>query len=254
MQGLEKSFRDDHLRTLVPMTMGSGKTFTAVSQAYRLLRYGEGEADPLPGRPDQPRRAGLRRVPQLRHARRRPQVRRALQHPAPALEPASTRPPRSSSRRSSGSTRSCTGEEEFDEALEAESAFERDGGELEIEPAAGQLPAEAADRAVRLHLHRRVPPLDLRPLGPGPRLLRRVPGRADRDPVEVHLRLLPTATSSPTTRYEQSVIDGVNVDYTVYRIETEVTQARRDDRRGRVGPGPRPPDARAVASRSSTTS
>ena len=27
--------------------------------------------------------------------------------------------------------------------------------------------------------------------------------------------------------YEQSVIDGVNVDYTTYRIETEITEAAR---------------------------
>jgi type I restriction enzyme R subunit len=30
---------DEHLRTLVPMATGAGKTFTAVSEAYRLLRH-----------------------------------------------------------------------------------------------------------------------------------------------------------------------------------------------------------------------
>ena len=87
IKGLEKSFASNHLRTLTPQTMGSGKTMLSCAQAYRLLRYGGAEANPLPGRPDQPRRAGPARVPQLRHARRRPQARRALQRPAAALEP-----------------------------------------------------------------------------------------------------------------------------------------------------------------------
>jgi type I restriction enzyme R subunit len=41
--GLEASFADEHLRTLVPMATGAGKTFTAVAEAYRLLRHAKAE-------------------------------------------------------------------------------------------------------------------------------------------------------------------------------------------------------------------
>jgi type I restriction enzyme, R subunit len=37
--GLEKSFAENRPRTLVPMTMGAGKTYVAVAEAYRLIRY-----------------------------------------------------------------------------------------------------------------------------------------------------------------------------------------------------------------------
>lgn len=37
--GLEKSFAENRPRTLVPMTMGSGKTYVAVAESYRLIRY-----------------------------------------------------------------------------------------------------------------------------------------------------------------------------------------------------------------------
>ena len=37
---LERSFADAHLRALIQMATGSGKTFTAVNVAYRLLKFG----------------------------------------------------------------------------------------------------------------------------------------------------------------------------------------------------------------------
>jgi hypothetical protein len=37
--GLEKSFAENRSRTLVPMTMGAGKTYVAVAEAYRLIRF-----------------------------------------------------------------------------------------------------------------------------------------------------------------------------------------------------------------------
>jgi type I restriction enzyme R subunit len=39
LHGLEASFRKDHPRALVQMATGSGKTFMAITQCYRLLRY-----------------------------------------------------------------------------------------------------------------------------------------------------------------------------------------------------------------------
>jgi type I restriction enzyme, R subunit len=41
--GLEASFAGEHLRTLVPMATGAGKTFTAVAEAYRLLKHAKAE-------------------------------------------------------------------------------------------------------------------------------------------------------------------------------------------------------------------
>jgi type I restriction enzyme R subunit len=37
--GLEESFRADRQRSLVSMTMGAGKTYIAVAEAYRLIRH-----------------------------------------------------------------------------------------------------------------------------------------------------------------------------------------------------------------------
>lgn len=40
---LEESLRDDRPKALIDMTMGAGKTFVAVAESYRLLRYGGAE-------------------------------------------------------------------------------------------------------------------------------------------------------------------------------------------------------------------
>lgn len=39
VQGLEASFTDAHKRALIQMATGAGKTYTAITAAYRLLRY-----------------------------------------------------------------------------------------------------------------------------------------------------------------------------------------------------------------------
>ncbi|MCL4796459.1 MAG: DEAD/DEAH box helicase family protein [Bryobacteraceae bacterium] len=41
IQNLEKSFRDDRPRALVQMATGSGKTFTAITSVYRLLKHAD---------------------------------------------------------------------------------------------------------------------------------------------------------------------------------------------------------------------
>ena len=48
-------------------------------QSYRLLKHGGFNRDPVPGRPQQPRRPDAGGVPELPHPRRRPPVHRALQ-------------------------------------------------------------------------------------------------------------------------------------------------------------------------------
>ena len=41
IENLEKSFRDDRPRALVQMATGSGKTYTAITSVYRLLKYAD---------------------------------------------------------------------------------------------------------------------------------------------------------------------------------------------------------------------
>ncbi len=43
IDGLEESLRNAKPKALVNMTMGSGKTYVAVAEAYRLLRYAGAE-------------------------------------------------------------------------------------------------------------------------------------------------------------------------------------------------------------------
>ncbi len=88
---LERSLAENRPRALIQMATGSGKTYTAVSSIYRLIKYRRREARALPGGPRQPGPADAQRVPAVRHARRRPQVHRAVQRPALADEHASTR-------------------------------------------------------------------------------------------------------------------------------------------------------------------
>lgn len=41
IKGLEKSFAENHPKALIQMATGSGKTFTAITASYRLLKYGK---------------------------------------------------------------------------------------------------------------------------------------------------------------------------------------------------------------------
>src|ERR1700731_3195597 len=41
IENLEQSFREDRPRALVQMATGSGKTFTAITSVYRLLKYSD---------------------------------------------------------------------------------------------------------------------------------------------------------------------------------------------------------------------
>ena len=40
IKNLDKSFSENRPRVLVQMATGAGKTFTAITAAYRLLKYG----------------------------------------------------------------------------------------------------------------------------------------------------------------------------------------------------------------------
>ena len=163
-------------RALIQMATGSGKTFTAANISYRLDQVRRRTSGPVPGRPGEPRSSDAEGVPAVRHARRRPEVHRAVQRAAPRRRTRSTRSPGSRSRRSSGCTRCCEGEELPEELDERVGVRGRAAG-----TGRGRLQPGGPDRDVRRDHRRRVPPLDLRRVAAGPGVLRRLPHRADRD-------------------------------------------------------------------------
>ena len=225
--------REDRPRALIQMATGSGKTFTAVTAIYRLIKFA-----------DAPRvlflvdranlgRADAQGVPAVRHARRRPQVHRALQRPAPDQQPHRPGRPRRASRPSSASTR-CSG------ARPTSTRSWRKARSSTPRPAssASRRPSTTTRRSrsrLRRPLHRRVPPLDLRPLAAGPGILRRLPRRPHRHALEADVRLL-----QPEPR------DGV---------QPRAGRRRRRERRLRRLPHPHPDHrGRLDASRPGTSS
>ena len=174
------------------MATGSGKTYTAVNAAYRLIKFG-----------------GARRVLFLvdRSNLGRQTYREFQQFVSPVNGYKFTDEYHvqllASNTISSTSKVVITtiqrlysilkGEEQFDESAEEQSLFE-----LDTRPgqgvAAGRLQRTHPHRGVRLRDRRRVPPLDLQRLAAGPGLLRRLPDRADR-----HARRCRRSASSTTT-------------------------------------------------------
>ena len=124
------------------------------------------------------------------------------------------------------------GEEDLDPELEEGSQFDT-AADLIREPVPVAYNPANPHRDVRLHLRRRMPPLDLQPLAAGAGILRRLSS--------IGL----TATPSKQTlgffnqnlvmeyNHEQAVADGVNVDFDVYRIRTQITE-QGSKRRGRA--------------------
>lgn len=222
IQGLEASFGHNRLRTLVPQTMGAGKTTISRAEAYRLLRYGGadrilfmvdrinlGEQALREFRgyrtPDDGRKLGeLYNVQLLRS-----------NHIDPAANVVITTIQRLYSM--------LRGEAELNPELEAASTFEfaTSTGGAEQLPVSyqSQLPIESFDFIFTDECHRSI-------YGRWGHVL---------DYFDAFLVGL-TATPSKFTygyfqgnvvapyTHEQSVIDGVNVDYTVYRIETDISR------------------------------
>ena len=77
-------------------------------------------------------------------------------------------------------------------------------------------------RVLRRHLHRRVPPLHLLALAAGAGVLRRLPARPDGHAGQAHLGFF-NQNLVMEYAHEQAVADGVNVDFEVYRIRTQIT-------------------------------
>ena len=185
IRNLEESFAQDRPRALIQMATGSGKTFTAANVCYRLIKHADArrvlflvDRANLGRRPSRSSQASPRPTtgassPSLQRPapadeHDRPAVAgRHLHHPALVLHPA---------RRARDWTRSST-------SLAFELEPTRARSPVAYNP---KLPIETFDVDHR----RRVPPLDLRGVAPGARLLRRLHHRADRDAGQADLRLL----------------------------------------------------------------
>ena len=220
--GLEESFRADRQRSLVSMTMGAGKTYVAVSEAYRLIRYAGAQrilflVDRI--------NLGVQARDEFR-AYVTPDDGRKLSElygvqllQSNQIDPAAKVVIITIQRLYS----ILRGEEEFDETLEEESGWETQRGsedeprkEVNYQPS---VPIETFDFIFTDECHRSI-------YGKWGEVL---------DYFDAFLIGL-TATPSKFTygyfkgnvildyTHEQSVIDGVNVDYNVYRIDTEVTR------------------------------
>jgi type I restriction enzyme R subunit len=225
IEGLEESLRADRPRALVDMTMGSGKTFVAVDEAYRLLRFADAKrllflVDRINlGQqaekefksyvsPDDGRKfSELYNVQLLRSNRIDPAAQvviTTIQRLYSILRGQS--------------------DAEFDPSAEEESFFETQAGadrDQQALPIAYQpaVPIETFDFIFTDECHRSI-------YGKWGQVL---------DYFDAFLTGL-TATPSKFTygyfngnvvaeyTHEQSVIDGINVDYTVYRIDTEITR------------------------------
>lgn len=223
---IEESFKNNRLRTLTPQIMGSGKTILAVAQTARLLQYAK------------PAGATTMRVLFLVDRRNLGKQARDefvsyvvpgdgrkfgelynvqflnSQHIDPAANVVISTIQRLYS--------ILRGEDEFDEELEDESAFEHAGeddfAQLDVNYNAA-VPIELFDFIFTDEAHRSI-------YGRWGQVL---------DYFDAFLVGL-TATPSKFTygyfggnvvapyTYEESVIDGVNVDYTTYRIATEVSE------------------------------
>ena len=195
--GLESvARRSDHPRSLIQMATGAGKTFTACTFSYRLLKHAGARRILFLVDRNNLGDQTLQRVPGLRPPDDRPPVHRDSTTSSTCRPTASTRTPRSSSPPSSASTRCCAARSWTRRPRRARpSRPAHDDGDR----APGRLQPGDPDRDLRLHRHRRVPPLDLRPVAAGAGVFRRLHHRPHRHALAAHARLLQPATWSPST-------------------------------------------------------
>ena len=180
--------RQGRPRALIQMATGSGKTFTAFNFIYRLIKFG-----------------GARRVLFLvdRTNLGRQTLKEFQQYRTPDDNRKFTElynVQHLQSNKLDDVRKVCIttiqrlysmlqGREELDPELEEQSGFDS-STPLQREPVPGRLQPSHPDRDLRLHRHRRVPPLHLQPLAAGAGVLRRLPHRPHRHALEADLRLL----------------------------------------------------------------
>ena len=188
IRNLEESLAVGRPRSLVQMATGSGKTFMACNQAYRLIKH-----------------AGARRV--LFLVDRSNLARQTLREFQGFTTPDEGRKFTElynvqllQSGRIDPVSRVCISTiqrvysilkgEELAPELEELSGF--DAAALQREPCTRRVQPRRSHRNLRRNHHRRVPPLDIQPVAAGARVLRRLPHRADRNSIQADLRLLPS--------------------------------------------------------------
>ena len=191
IRNLEKSLAANKPRALIQMATGSGKTFTAISFIYRLIKFAgarrvlflvdrgnlgrqtkkEFDQYVSPVQQLQVRRGVHRPAPRQQHPRH-DRARRHQHHPAPVL--------------ACSRAASCRRTSTRNPAPALDSLFK--------DARADRLQPGHPDRDLRHHRHRRSAPLDLQPVAAGAGVLRRPPDRPDRHA----LASRPSASSTRT--------------------------------------------------------
>ena len=219
IRNLEKSLAEDRLRALIQMATGSGKTFTAANLCYRLIRYADAKRILfLVDRSNLGRQTKAEfETFTVADTQRQFTDEYNIQHLT--SNTIDTHRPRLRSRPFSGSTPSSKASRSW-----SPSSTSTRSTNCPLETRPGRVQRAAPARSLRHRHHRRVPPLHLRAVAPGGRVLRRAPHRPDRHPRPSRPSGSSGRTWSWSTRTITAVIDKVNVDFTVYRIETAITE------------------------------
>jgi type I restriction enzyme R subunit len=184
---LDASLKAAKPRALVQMATGAGKTFTAITAIYRLLKHARVRKRVLflVDTRNLGEQAEQELMAYTAH-RRQPQVHRALHRRSASPRQHVPADARSASPPSSGcipSSRAANSTPPPRKSTPPKAAPTRPP------PVPVQLRENPA-RVLRFHHHRRVPPQHLQPLEAGARLLRRLPRRPHRHARRPHLRLL----------------------------------------------------------------
>ncbi len=237
IRNLEESLRADRPRALIQMATGSGKTFTAANISYRLIKHAD--AKRILFLVD---RSNLGKQTKLEFAKfaiadtqRKFAAEYNVQHLTSNTIDTTSRVCISTVQRIYSILK---GEPEMDPELDEHSIYELPVSEpapVEYNPA---LPPEAFDVVIIDECHRSIYGL----------------WRQVLEYFDAHLIGL-TATPTKQTfgffrqnlvmeySHEMAVADGVNVDFTVYKIETAITEAGQRHRRRGLGGLPRPAHA-----------
>ena len=217
---LEESLAAGRPRALVQMATGSGKTFMACNQVYRLIKHGgakrvlflvdrsnlgrqtlrefQGFTTPDEGR----KFTELYNVQLLQSGRIDPVSRVCI----------------ATIQRVYSSLKG----EDLAPELEELSGF--DAAAFQREPGARRVQPQHPHRDLRRHHHRRVPPLDIQPVEAGAGVLRWLPDRPDRNTFQADLRVLPAEPGHGVQTASRRWPTGVNVDFDTYRIRTQITE------------------------------
>ncbi len=188
VRNLEASLYDGKPRALIQMATGSGKTFTAVSSIYRLIKFGGAKRVLFLVDRANLGRQTLKEFQQYvtpDDGRKFPELYNVQHLTSNKLDPVAKVCITTIQRLYS----MLSGEElkEDDEELSAFTTL----NDLSAQPLPVAYNPQHPRRVLRLPVDRRVPPLHLQPVAPGAGVLRRVPHRPHRDALQADARLLP---------------------------------------------------------------